>query len=351
MRSTILPHLSSSLSLLLLISACSKPAPEQEKTVTVANFKTQPLSALSVPVQYSAPATATSLNESTLKAEIPARIDNIPARVGDVVKKGQILVELNCADAQAQQQQAAANTEAAKARAKLAQQQLERARALQQKRSVSEELLAQREAEATAAKAETKARSAAQSIARNQVRRCKIKAPYNAIVVARSGQVGELASTGTAMVKVVSTDDLEISAEIIPVDAQSLSQASSIQFVALQTYPVELRAITSAIDSLTRTREARLSFVGQSPLPGTPGRLSWSDTRPGLPSEFLSERQGQLGVFITENHSVKFIALPHAQEGRAVAVDFTPTTQIVTTGRNNVKTGDALPADSLPEAE
>ena len=100
---------------------------------------------------------------------------------------------------QAQQQQAAANTEAAKARAKLAQQQLERARALQQKRSVSEELLAQREAEATAAKAETKARSAAQSITRNQVRRCKIKAPYNAIVVARSGQVGELASTGTAL--------------------------------------------------------------------------------------------------------------------------------------------------------
>ena len=353
MRAPLLPHLNLSLglSLLLLISACSKPAPQTEKAVAVARVKTQPLSTLSVPVQYSAPATAASLNESTLKAEISARIETIPARVGDRVKQGQLLVALNCADAHAQQQQAAANTEAATARAELAQQQLQRARALQQKRSVSEELLSQREAQATAAKAEAKARSAAHRIARNQAQRCNIKAPYNAIVVARNGQVGELASPGTPMISIVSTDDLEIAAEIIPADAESLNRAETIQFLASQAYPVELRAITHAIGSLTRTRAARLRFIDQSPLPGTPGRLRWSDARPGLPSEYLSERQGQLGVFIAERNIVKFIALPHAQEGRAVAVDFPLSTQIVTTGRSNVKAGETLAADSLPEAE
>lgn len=341
----------SSFAVVVLLSACSPAAPEKEKTAEITKFKTQPLSELAVPVQYSAPATASSLNESTLKAEISARIDSIPARVGDAVKKGDVLVELNCADARAQQQQASANTEAAKARAQLAEQQLERALALQKKRSVSEELLAQRESEATAAKAEVKARSAAQSIAHNQHQRCTIKAPYNAIVVAREGQVGELASPGTPMLKIVSTDDLEISAEVIPSDAISLEQAQNIQFLTPQAYSVKLRALTAAIGSLTRTREARLSFTEQSPLPGTPGRLSWSDTRLGLPSEFLSERQGQLGVFIAQDNTAKFITLSHAQEGRAVAIDLAANTPIITTGRTNVKDGDKLNADKLPETE
>lgn len=339
------------LSLTLLLSACSKAAPEQEKATENAPFKTQALSEIAVAVQYSAPATASSLNESTLKAEISARIDNIPARVGDVVKKGDVLVKLNCADARAQQQQAEANTEAAKARAQLAAQQLKRALALKQKRSVSEELLGQRQSEAAAAQAEVKARGAAQSIAHNQRQRCTIKAPYNAIVVERSGQVGELASPGTPMLKIVSTDDLEISAEIIPSDATSLEQTQNVQFLTPQPYSVKLRALTAAVGSLTRTREARLFFTGQAPLPGTPGRLSWSDARLGLPSEFLSERQGRLGVFIVQDNTAKFITLKHAQEGRVVAVDFPADTHIITTGRTNVKDGDPLNnTEDLPAA-
>lgn len=334
-----------------LLNACSEAAPVAEPTVAAATFKTAALSELAVPVQYSAPATASSLNESTLKAEISARIERIPARVGDVVKKGEVLVALNCADSNAQQQQASANTEAAQARAELAEQELQRAQTLKKKLSVSEELLSQRQSAATAAQAELKARKAAHSIARNQSQRCHIKAPYNAIVVSRDGQVGELASPGTPMLKIVSTDDLEISAQIIPSDAASLEQAQNIQFLAPQAYPVKLRALTAAVGSLSRTREARLVFTEASPLPGTPGRLSWSDTRLGLPSEFLSERQGQLGVFIAQDNTAKFIALPQAQEGRAVPVDFPAETLVITTGRTNMKDGDTLNADSLPEAE
>lgn len=340
-----------SLALALLLSACGETAAPVEKTATTAKFKTQALSELAVAVQYSAPAIASSLNESTLKAEISARIERIPARVGDVVKQGDVLVKLNCADANAQQQQASANSEAAKARSELAAQELQRALALKQKLSISEEWLAQRQSAATAAKAELKARSAAQRIAYNQSQRCTIKAPYNAIVVSREGQVGELASPGTAMLSIVSTDDLEIAASIIPSDAASLEQAEDIQFIGTQSYPVKLRALTGAIGSLTRTREARLSFIGQSPLPGTPGRLSWSDARLGLPSEFLSERQGQLGVLIATNNTAQFIALDNAQEGRAVAVDLPADTLIITTGRTSAKHGEALHADKLQDAE
>ena len=339
MRGTIKSSLL--ISTAIVVSACGDKPIEEKKDKPLV-YKTQSLSNLAVPIEYSAPATASSLNESTLKAEISARIDAIPAKVGEVVSKGDVLVKLNCSDAKSQLLQASANLDAAKARAQLAEQQLQRAISLKKKRSVSEELLSQRESEASAANAEQKARDAAQSIAQNQVKRCNITSPFNAIVTERTGQVGELATAGAPMMKVVSTEGLEVSADIVPTDGPSLEQVSNIAFLSPAPYPVKLRALTGVIGSLTRTREARLTFIDQQPLPGTPGRLSWSDTRPGIPSQYITERQGQLGVFIAEDNKAKFIALPYAQEGRAVATDLTSDTLIITTGRNTVSDGDIL---------
>ncbi len=342
--STLVPILALSLS----ISACQdEPQAEQPEEAPI--YKTRTLGELSVPVQYSAPATAVSLNTSTLKAEISARIEAIPAQVGDRVATGDVLVKLNCADAKAQQQQARAHVSAARARAELAAQQLQRARSLQKKRSISEEQLSQRQSQDLAAQAELQARQAASLIAANQVKRCRITSPYPAIVSQRMGQVGELASPGTPMLQIVASEGLEISAEIIPTDAPSLEQASEIVFLATQRYPAKLRTLTGVVDSLTRTREARLHFVDKQPLPGTPGRLQWFDRRLGIPSQYLSQRQGQLGVLIAEQGRVAFVALPHAQEGRVAATDLPADTAIITLGRAALAVGDALPADSAAD--
>lgn len=339
------------LSSLLLLTACGEKTAEEQKPEPAPVFQTQTLSELAVSVEYSAPATASSLNESTLKAEIAARIETIPARVGEAVNKGDVLVVLNCDDARAQQLQARASRDAAKARAQLAEQQLSRTQALSKKRAVSEELLSQRETEASAASAEVQSALAALSLANNQVERCQIRSPYNAIVTTRTGQVGELATLGAPMLSIVSTEGLEVAAEIVPSDADSLEQADSITFLSPSPYPVKLRALTAAVGSLTRTREARLSFVDQQPLPGTPGRLHWADARPGIPAQYLTERDGQLGVFIAKDESAHFVPLPHAQEGRAVATDLDADTPIITLGRHSAKDGQAISVDAEESEE
>ncbi len=66
----------------------------------------QPLAELlKYPIQ-SAPATVVSLNRSQLSAQLNAQILNIPVRVGEVVRRGAVLVELDCRDAQLALQQA-----------------------------------------------------------------------------------------------------------------------------------------------------------------------------------------------------------------------------------------------------
>lgn len=341
-----------------LLSACgSKNEAGEENSTTnqednkSAVIQTQAFSEIAVPVSHSAPATAKSLNESTLKAEISARIESIPARVGDKVKKGQALVQLNCADAKAQLMQARGQRDAAKARASLAAQQLQRAVQLSEKRSVSEELLSQRKSEDRAAKANAQSAIAAATLANNQTQRCTIRSPFNGIVSERIGQVGELATLGAPMMKVISTDGLEVTADIVPADATSLQQAKAIHFqTPAKSYAVTLRALTAVVGSLSRTQEARLSFVNEQPLPGTPGRLSWSDQRSGIPSQYLTERDGQLGFFVSENNIARFIALPHAQEGRAVATDMNADKLIITLGRSSVTDGQDLnPPEPKPD--
>jgi len=280
-----------------VLGACA-PQEDVEPSTALSVVSVQPLSELTVAIQYSAPATALSQDISTLKAELSARINEIPARVGDQVKKGDLLVKLDCSDAQAQYKQARAQYKATQARASMAKQQWDRAKVLRAKKSLSEELLNQREAEYAATQAEQTASDAASEIAKNNQSRCNIVSPFNGIVTVRTGQVGELASPGTPMMTVVSTQGLEVSADIIPSQASSLEKADRILFFASQEYSVSLRALTGVVSNLSRTREARLYFNDTAPLPGTPGRLSWKDSRLGIPPQWLTERAGQLGVMV-----------------------------------------------------
>lgn len=302
---------------------------------------------LSVPLQHSASATALGNNNSTIKAEINARIDKIHVDVGSKVAKGALLISLNCTDAKAHLRQAKALHHGAQARAEASAQELERNRKLIQKHAVSAAQFSQREAEYASALSEAQANAAALALATNQVARCSIRAPFAGMVSQRMAQLGELASYGMPMLQLVSTNDIVISAHIQPDQAHSLQQADKIKFVSgSAAYKLKLDTIVATLNSSTKNREARLHLqdIG-SVLAGTPGRIEWQDMQQALPARFTTERDGVIGAFIVVDHHYQFIALPQAQAGRPVTVDWPGTTQVVSAGFNSVIDGQALSAD------
>lgn len=299
-----------------------------------------PLSETSIDIINSAPASVVSLNSSTIKAELSANIISMNVRVGDNVKKGDVLAKLNCSDARVQLAQAQARITSANAQLRANELELKRTKTLNQKRSISESILTQRQAAYDAALGDYQASIAARNLSRNQVKRCALVAPYDAIVTHRIGQVGELATFGSPIVKLVSSRNAEITADILPKDANSLAQASSIEFESrAHRYEVSLRHIVSAVDNSKRTQEARLVFKNSNtaPLAGTPGRLIWKGANKGIPSKYFTERNNQLGVFVIENQIALFTPLPTAQAGRPVAVDWSSDVVIVTTGQHGLK--------------
>jgi hypothetical protein len=159
--------------------------------------------------------------------------------------------------------------------------------------------------------------------------------------------VGELANPGTALLRIIDIDKLELAAKLSTEQARDLrrdldGKASPLFESSGQRYPLRLRIITPALDTQARTQEARLVFTGNKPLPGATGKLLWAPTQASLPPEFISQRHGTLGVFVQAENTAKFIPLNAAETGRPASVELSPDTAIITEGRYRLQDGDAI---------
>ncbi|MDX9994726.1 MAG: efflux RND transporter periplasmic adaptor subunit [Rhodocyclaceae bacterium] len=320
-----------------LASQAARPAVKLERAADVA-----------IHPERSAPAAVVGKNEARLSAEVAARIRSLPADVGQVVRRGDVVARLDPRDAELSLERAEAALAQAGARHAQARVQLERARALREKNFYSAEALTLRETELAAATADLRAATAQRDTARHALDKHVLRAPFDAVVRSRTGQVGELAAPGGVLLTLVSAGELELAAQLQPRDAQSLATATT----AVSPAPtfeyadrreaVELLRISPAVNRESRSIEARLRLAGTPPAAGTEGRLVWRDPRPHLPADLLVRRDGRYGVFVAEDGKARFHVLPQAQEGRPAPLDLQPDTQVVTQGRHALQDGAPL---------
>jgi multidrug efflux pump subunit AcrA (membrane-fusion protein) len=234
----------------------------------------------------------------------------------------------------------------------LAAQQLERARDLQRKKSISEELLDQRRTDLAAARAETSVRTGQRRLAEIDVQNCELVAPFDGIITARNGSVGSYIGRGSIIVTMTERSGSEVSAQLRPPQAVSLAAANAPVFRHdEQRYPVTLRAIVEQVDPTTRTREARLVFAAADALPGLAGRLSWQTGRKLLPADMITRRDGQLGVFVLDGGKARFRVLAGAESGRPAVVRLGQDTLIIDGGRQRLSDGADVTLTGMTQRE
>lgn len=322
-------------------------AAQSDANIDAKPVRVQALSELARRIERSAPARVISLNHAKVSAQISARLTRILVDVGDHVVTGETIAELDCSDYDRAVVESSARLDANEIRRKLADQQLKRARKLAKTKAVSEDILNQRQAEFDVAIADIAAQRAQLDRARTQSSRCRIPAPFNAVVVNRSGQIGEYTVPGSIIAELVDTANIELSAQIADSDVDSLETASrspgNVWYrYADKDYIVTRRAMLPVINEVTRSREARLRFISDKPNVGASGRLIWSVGNNALPANLLTTQNNTLGVFIVDSDKARFVALPTAFEGRPVLVDLPASTLIVTEGRRALKNDDSV---------
>ena len=340
------------------------------------------LSEIAIYPRKTAPATVLSLNETTVAAEIGARIESIPARVGETVEKGALLAELDCADYESARDETEARVAALDARVELAEKRLRRTRELARRQTVAEEALDERRAELAALRADRRAAAAQSHRARADVARCAIRSPLSAVITRRVAAEGEFVKRGEPVLELVDRERLEIAAQVPLRDVERLQQLaragardeersidravagrpigargapSAGEHVAdgaaeaalffedsAGRYPLTLRTVVPAVNTATRNREARLVFAAEPALPGAAGKLVWRDSRPHVSGKLLLRRGGDLGVFIYANGRARFHRLAGARQGRAGAVDLPLDTRVITEGQFNLRDGQSV---------
>lgn len=300
----------------------------------------KPVSELVIYPELRAPATVLSLNTSRLSAEISGRIIDIPVAVGQHIDSGAVLVRLDDIDYQLALERARSAAQVTAARIDQAQYELERAQTLAAKQLVSEQLLVQRQTELKTLQAEQAVNEVAIRVAQRDLTRTLLTAPFDAIVAARLGHVGELAAPGTPLLEIVDAGQLEVSATVQSELADALGSATKLQLLANNTsYPLRLRVVTPLIDNRSRTREARLIFTGARALPGSAGELAWRNHQAYLPAELLVKRNGRIGIFRINDNRAEFVALDHAEEGRPARSHLKGDTLVILEGRFRLQDG------------
>lgn len=290
----------------------------------------------------SAPATALSLNNTTLSAQIQANVKAIPVGVSQQVKQGEVVLQLDCTDYELALQLAQASVTMNQAQLKLAKTQQARTTQLQKKDLTTQESVDTVNAEAISRQAQLDQAEINERQAQQDVSRCVIKAPFDGVVTERVASVGQLATMGTPLIAIMDTQHLEVSAQVKPQEVAQLQQAELV-FKADRSYPVRLQRIGGTINTETRDQEIRLLFAETAPPPGTAGQLQWRDPRNYLPPRYLVRRHGQTGVFIAREDKAAFHPIPDAIPGRAAFVSLPPDTQVVTDHLGQLNDGDPLP--------
>lgn len=207
-----------------------------------------------------------AVRQTVIAAQVSGAVVQLDARVGDSVKAGQILLQI---DARAADQNAAASdaqVQAARASLEVATKEYERQKQLFQKNYISQAALERAESEFKATRAQVAAQGAQAGVARTQSGFHVIRAPYAGVIAEVPVSLGDMAMPGRALITVYDPSALRITAAVPQTVAAQMATGelprAELPGLAAQRQwvtPIRMQ-ILPTIDAATHTVQLRVDL-------------------------------------------------------------------------------------------
>jgi membrane fusion protein, multidrug efflux system len=246
-----------------LLSGCAKPVAEPEpvrpvRSVVVNEGATQATR------EYAAEIKART--ETRLSFQVPGKLVRRMVEVGQSVKLGQPLAQLEPQDAQLSAQAAVAAREGAEANLALAQADLARFKQLKEQGFISGAELERREASLKAARAQADQARAQQTLTSNQAGYTVLLASAAGIVTAVEAEPGMVLAAGTPVLKIAHDGPRDAVIAVPEAEAAAFTQWArnpgqfTVQGWAQQAaaVPAQVREVSASADPATRTFNVKL---------------------------------------------------------------------------------------------
>lgn len=247
--------------------------------------------------------------EPALAFRIGGKISRRLVDVGEQVKKGQALAELDPADVALQLEASRAQLSSAESDLELARSELERYRSLLDRQLVSRSLYDARVSAQQAAEARVRQARAQANVSGNQAAYAVLRAPADGVIAQRLAEAGQVVAAGQTVFVLAEQGEREV---LISVPEQSAAEFTPGRALAVELwsqpgkrFPAKLREIAPAADAQARTFAARVSFdagdvrteIGQS---ARVFALQEGEATLGVPLPALAEKDGEPAVWVVD---------------------------------------------------
>ncbi len=246
--------------LAVALTACSKPevAPEPIRAVKVMTVGPQ---ALNLGHEYAGEVKARV--ESRLSFRVAGKLMVRPAEVGQRVKAGQVLAQLDASDYRLADQAAQAQVQAAVTQRDLAAADLKRYSELRAQNFISSAELERREAAFKAAQATVDQAKAQGQVQGNQKGYTALVADKAGVVLAVEAEPGQVVSAGTPIVRLAYDGPRDVVVALPEHKAPSVkvgTPANVRLWATGETYAAQVREIAASADPVSRTFAVKLSL-------------------------------------------------------------------------------------------
>lgn len=336
----------------LLLAACSKEAPKTEDIRPVRAMVLQS-SDIDVNAEFSGEVRARV--ESRLGFRVGGKIVARKVDVGTVVKRGQVLMDLDPQDLKLSQAQALAALRAAETNRDLASAELKRYQELRDKNFVSQAILDAKLSAAKSAQAQVDSAQAAYRGMSNQAGYASLESDIDGVVTAVDAEVGQVVAPGAPVVRVAKTDEKEIVFGV-PEDKVDTLRAISDVHVRLWATPDKsvlgkIREISPVADPSTRTYAFRVSIpasLSEAKL-GMTALVAFASRTPEpqikVPLTALFHEKSATSVWVVENGAVRLVPVTvSGVSGNDLVLGsgVKPGQTVVTAGVNLLKPGQKV---------
>ena len=202
-----------------------------------------------------------------VRAEVSASVLQVLKENGDTVKRGDLLVKLDDTAIRDALTSAEATSRSAGQALEQASRQLERVKTLRSSGMASAQALDDAEVRRNGAQSDLEAAKARSVLARQQMERTHVRAPFDGVVSERKVSAGDTASPGKELLKVIDPSSMRfeglVSADHIGVVKAGQPVAFRVNGYGEQDFKGKVRRVNPAANPTTRQVEVLVDFVGK----------------------------------------------------------------------------------------
>lgn len=212
------------------------------------------------------------IRDASLSFKAMGRLSNVRAKVGERVKAGQLLAELDASETRAQLGVAHAQVNTAEVQYRFAQDNEARVRSLYERKAISETQWITEQQRRELARVQLEAARAQAEVARAAFEGAELLAPFAGTVVEAPSAAGAVVMPGVVLFRLQDTSSLKLSATVSPADAGFAKLGARVEIVdevaGSAARAGRITAVLPAVDSQTRRLPiiAEVANDGDAPL-------------------------------------------------------------------------------------